>query len=374
MLKRKLTFLLTSVGSFVGKNILDSLDGRRENVRVIGSNSIADAANNFRCDEVYLAPPAQETTAYKRRLLEIIEATQPDLIFAGRDDDVGILAELGEDHPEIADKLPQGCLEITRIFDDKWLSYQFAKQTGIPFVDTARSVRNDLAALVQKHGFPLIAKPAGGNGSKGVLVLFDENQLWQAAELADMVFQPFINSAFDLEDIPDNFSCGMPLFYVPPVRGQVALQAVIDRFGRIQGVICTEHLMVAGRNERVILLDDAKLSNTAHAIAGSFADAGWRGCLNIQGRISEAGEFICFEFNGRMTGGTSARLLLGLDELGLLVRHFAGDGLLPPSPLLGAGDREIQEVLSCYVVKKQDSAILQSDRQWRSALTYPDKE
>jgi hypothetical protein len=373
MLKHKLTFLLTSVGSFVGKNILDSLDGRRDNIRIIGSNSIADAANNFRCDEVYLAPPAQETAVYKQRLLDIIEITQPDLILAGRDDDVGILAELGEDHPEIANRLPQGNVEIARIFDDKWLSYRFAKQAGIPFVDTARGVRDELAALVQKHGFPLIAKPARGNGSKGVLVLFGEDQLWRAAELADMVFQPFINPAEGLSDIPVNFACGMPLFYVPPVRGQIALQAIIDRSGRIQGAICTEHLMVAGRNERIIRLDDAKLTATAHAIAASFAEAGWRGCLNIQGRLTETGDFMAFEFNGRMTGGTSARLLLGLDEFGLLVRHFVGDGLLPPSPLLGAGDREIHEALACYVVKNSDSAALQNDRYWRSAVSDSDK-
>jgi hypothetical protein len=64
---------------------------------------------------------------------------------------------------------------------------------------------------------------------------------------------------------------------------------------------------------------------------------------------------------------------LDLDEFGLLVRHFVGDGLLPPSPFIGAGDREVQEVLSCYVVKNQDSAMLQTDRQWQSAVTYTDK-
>lgn len=45
--KLMLKILITSVGSLVGQNILDSLEGRREGVRVIGVNSLAEAASNL---------------------------------------------------------------------------------------------------------------------------------------------------------------------------------------------------------------------------------------------------------------------------------------------------------------------------------------
>ena len=48
------TILITSVGSLVGHNILESLASRRQEWRIVGVNSLALAANNFRCDAAYL--------------------------------------------------------------------------------------------------------------------------------------------------------------------------------------------------------------------------------------------------------------------------------------------------------------------------------
>ena len=52
--------LLSSVGSLVGQEILDVLEApgcsRRHLVEVIGTNSVAAAANNFRCDRCCLVP------------------------------------------------------------------------------------------------------------------------------------------------------------------------------------------------------------------------------------------------------------------------------------------------------------------------------
>ena len=40
------TLLLTSVGSLVGQNVLDSLEGRRQALRIVATNSVAEAGNN----------------------------------------------------------------------------------------------------------------------------------------------------------------------------------------------------------------------------------------------------------------------------------------------------------------------------------------
>jgi len=41
---------ITNVGSLVGQNILDALHGRRDGIEVVGINSAAEAASNFRCE------------------------------------------------------------------------------------------------------------------------------------------------------------------------------------------------------------------------------------------------------------------------------------------------------------------------------------
>ena len=59
--------LILSVGSLVGTNILDAVEAFRPDLRVIGINSEAEALNNFRCDRVFLAPPAHQAEAYWQR-------------------------------------------------------------------------------------------------------------------------------------------------------------------------------------------------------------------------------------------------------------------------------------------------------------------
>lgn len=85
---------ITSVGSLVGQNILDSLEGRREGIEVVGVNSVAAAAGNFRCDRAYLAPPASRSGEYLDRLAAVLNEEKPDLVLPGRDDDVLALARL----------------------------------------------------------------------------------------------------------------------------------------------------------------------------------------------------------------------------------------------------------------------------------------
>ena len=75
MAGNRMKVLLTSVGSLVGQNILDVLEypgfSRRSLMRVVGSNSVPDAACNFRCDRCYLLP-LTATAEYSARMREIL--------------------------------------------------------------------------------------------------------------------------------------------------------------------------------------------------------------------------------------------------------------------------------------------------------------
>lgn len=133
----QLKILITSISSLVGQNVLDALEGRRAGVRVIGVNSLAEAASNFRCDVCYMVPMAAEDGRYRARLLEIMESERPDLVLAGRDDDVLALAAIREQHPRFAPGITCGSLEAARTMDDKLLSYHFARKRGRPFADKA---------------------------------------------------------------------------------------------------------------------------------------------------------------------------------------------------------------------------------------------
>ena len=65
---------------------------------------------------------------------------------------------------------------------------------------------------------------------------------------------------------------------------------------------------------------DSSLESLARDCSQKFHQIGVRGPLNIQLQRSQEGGFKIFEFNCRFTGATSARFLLGYNELDLLLR------------------------------------------------------
>lgn len=357
--------LIASVGSLVGQNILDSLEGRRQDVEVVGVNSTAAAAGNFRCDRAYLAPPAASAGEYLDRLASIVHEEQPDLVLPGRDDDVLALARLKEANNRPAASFPVGTYRLARILDDKWASQQFADSHGLPFVEGA--LADDPPAvdrLLARHGYPLIAKPRDGNGSRGIRLVFDEAQRASIAKQPGCLFQPYLEPEPEILDWRDLTRDGTPLFHAPSLQ-QIACQAIIGPQGQVLELICTIVELVMGRLEKTYWLDDPHVAEVVLRYAETFAREGWVGPLNLQGRRDGSGSFRVFELNGRCTGGTTARLHLGLDEVGLLFAAFAGSAL---PPRRGIGKRGIvTKSLTEFVTDPDDVGRLQSEGRWQRA-------
>ncbi len=358
------SLLITSVGSLVGQNILDSLEGRRAGLAVVGLNSVAASPNIYRCDRAYLAPAACQSAAYRTRLMQVLRAEQPRLVLPGRDDDVLLLAALREQAPEWAHAIPCGPPAMARLLGDKLLSGSFAAAHGLPFADTASGDLAAIRALAMRHGFPLIAKPRAGNGSRGVRIVYDEAELAAASRIDGYLFQEYLSPGDEVMQLGRERGAGVPLFHAPGYA-QYACQCLITPAGRVVSMICTEVVLVAGRAERSVVVDDADVGATAGAYAEALARSGWRGSLNLQGRRDRAGRFKVYELNGRLTGGTAARLCHGVDEVGLLCEHYAGV-TLPPSPRLGDAGQVVMKSLVEFPVQRSDVATMEQSRQWTS--------
>ncbi len=354
---------VSSVGSLVGQNILDSLQGRRQRIEVVGINSEAAAASNFRCDRAYLAPPAASGNVYLERLASVLRDERPDLVLPGRDDDVPALAQLKEAQPQQSSCLPVGPLHLALILGDKWASREFARAHDLPYVDSAPA--DDAAAvgrLLASHGYPLIAKPRQGNGSRGIRIVFDDRQRQAIAALPGYLLQPYLEPEAALMSWRDLARDGTPLFHAPTLQ-QIACQAIIGPDRRMRGLLCTVVELVMGRLEPTWRLDDPGVAEVARRYAEALAAEGWVGALNLQGRRDGDGIFNVFELNGRLTGGTTARLHLGLDEVALLVEAFAGCRL-PPRPAIDS-DSIVTKSLSEFVMERGEIARLQADGCWR---------
>jgi carbamoyl-phosphate synthase large subunit len=338
----RITLLILSVGSLLGQNILDCLESRREAVRVIGTNSEPDNPRVFRCDVAYLVTRVEAEHELETQVLEIIRREQPDLILPGRDDDVVFLARLRERHPSLAARIPCGSSKMAAVMRDKALSHEFAAAHSLPFAATFVVPEQNAAAALEAwlhvHPLPLLAKPRAGFGSRGIRLIYTREQLGLALEQPGTVLQEFIGRPPDLTAIEDVWRSGVPWFFSIPETAQYAGQTVISPAGEVGEIFCSVNTMVLGRCERSQRIEEPEFVRLTCAFAEAFAAAGWRGPANFQFKRHTDETYLAHEFNGRMTGSTSARLLMGFDEIALVVQRFLGRQLRPvamPATTLG---------------------------------------
>ena len=74
-----------------------------------------------------------------------------------------------------------------------------------------------------------------------------------------------------------------------------------------------------------------ELRAIGRSYAHGLAAGGWRGPLNIS-CIHDGQRWLCLEINPRFSGGTSARTLLGFDEVGWIINRWAGAQVVPALP------------------------------------------
>ena len=321
--------LVTSVGSLVGKNILDVLEypgfSRRHLVHVVGTNSVADAANNFRCDRCYLVPQTA-SAHYHAHLREILQNESPDLILCGRDEDTLALSELRARHPNLPGALPVGTPRSALIGLDKWHTFQFARKHGLPFAESFRSGKSadagSLEAFARSVGYPLVAKPVRGFASRGVHFVRDAADLKLLAQREGYLFQEYLGDPKSLEPYFESLRGPPPLFAGPRDPGHYSAQTVIAPNGALAPVLVTHNPLELGLSKSFARVRDPELDALTLAYARALAAEGALGPVNVAFKKDRRGEWKVQEINLRNSGSTAARFLMGMDEIYLITRHF----------------------------------------------------
>ena len=361
----KKTVLITSVGSLVGQNILDALERRRERLRIIGTNSIAEAANNFRCDKAFLVPFAVEQKSYAEALVSIIETEKPDVIIPGRDDDIVILARLKEQMPVFRECFLVGSEVFGHMMDDKVESYRFAQKYGLPFAPTVASgtetAEQELKTMIETYGFPLIAKPCKGNGSRGIWAVMEQSQLDRISKEEDYAIQPLFGHSDDL-NLDTTF--GLPFVWEVPENSLYAVQVLIGRSGEIIRSMGFVAKMVAGKCELLQRCSDPEPLDIARRFAECAVKEGWYGPFNVQLKKDMRFGFQVIEMNGRFTGGTSARIHFGYDEVGQMINIWSGADAVVDTSVQGEVEM-VTKILSDFPIKQADMEQLKAEKVWQ---------
>lgn len=366
---RMTRILITSVGSLVGQNVLDTLDDRRAGFHVAGTTSASRIAME-RCDRVYLVPEtAAPPPLFQRRFAEVFEREQPDVVLPGRDADVTALAEMAATDPALAARLACGSAASARLFEDKWLSHGFAVEHGLDVAASAIASepggRAEVERLAERHGFPLIAKPRLGFASRDVRLIHNRRQLDAALREPGLIFQEYLGDASRIAAfLAGCEATGSPLHYSLEAD-KFAVQTLVRRDGQTGTTFCTRHRMHIGRSVDVEIIDDARLHQLGADYASALAASGWRGPLNIQCQLSAQGRYCAYELNGRLTGATAARYFLGYDEVGAIVEDLTGHAV-PGGH--AKGHRLPLKFHKTSAVRPEDCARLELRGEWDAAM------
>ncbi len=325
--------LITSVGSLLGQNILDSIETRRDLIEVIGTNSVAENPRNFRCDTIYFVCNT-EYPDFMEKFLEIVDNEQPDLILPGRDEDCVFLADLKESNPEKFGKLvPFGNSFNPKIMLDKYESYLFCKQNNLPFAETFlyrdENDKKELNKFIKEYGFPLLVKPREGFASVGVYFILDNYQVNETLKNGETLFQEYLGNPDKIFKYKDVFKQGIPLFFQVPEKEQFAAQTIIAPDGKVGEVFFTVNTMLHGRAEYGKHIQNKDVEELVKRFSKVFYENGWYGPVNFQLKQDAKGRWKVFELNPRMTGTTSGRVLLGYDEFGILADIFIPEFNIP---------------------------------------------
>lgn len=364
------TVVITAVGSMVGHTVVQSLQGRRDRLRLVGLNSRADASSNFNCDKIWLTPVTADHQAHLARLMQVIQTEAADLVIPGRDEDILVLASLREQQPELAPHLLVGSLAAARIMDSKLESAKFAQMNGLPFAQTVATdtpeACTEAQALIERYGFPLIAKPVAGNGSRGVLILLENGQLDRILSRPAYVIQPMIDPPAELS--PD-LSDGVPLFWSVPEKRLFAVRGLIGLNGDLSPCFGYAMNMAFGSADRMESISNTDLIRIGERFGQALSNLGWRGPFNIQCKLGPTGGFVPIEINGRFGGGTAGRRHFGYDEVAWAINQWLLGDFVPLDPPDATRSELVIRHLDDFALPAEAMAELTATGQWQAPIT-----
>jgi hypothetical protein len=82
----------------------------------------------------------------------------------------------------------------------------------------------------------------------------------------------------------------------------------------------------------------------------------------VQLKRTSHGKLVAFELNGRFTGGTAPRVVLGFDDVGEVFKRFLPEFAF--EPIAPSGADVAQNYLCSYAVPREAVATLRASGKW----------
>jgi len=298
---QEIKILVLGAGGNVSQGIIKALrnaDFSGRKIKITGACISADSVGIYLCDSGAVSPYANEDT-FVPWLIEICNREQIQMVLTGVEENImAIVSQMERFRKETNAVFIASDLEKLKIGQDKLLTCKWLSENGLHFPKYCRGDdEKGMEELIRTAGFPLIAKPRIGKGSHGVAKIETKEELARYIGKADYVLQECIG------DETKEYTVG----------------CYVDKQGILRETIVMHRKLVDGSTAVARVVRESAVQKEAERICRAFAP---RGPLNIQMRLNEKGEAVCFELNVRFSGTTPMRAHFGYRDVEAVVKEY----------------------------------------------------
>lgn len=287
---------VTGVGNPLGQNILKALRMSALPLRLFALDAHPFSAGFYGADVAVLCPRA-DAPDYVDELIAFLRANNIAIMFFGTEaEPAKLVPHKIRIEVETGTVLMIADSALLTIADDKYNTALALAHAGLDHPASAPADDNvAVDQLVQRVGYPLIAKPRRGSASRGLARIAEPRQL--AAQLREgMVIQECL--------LPDDAEYTVGIYRSRD--GRTIASTVIHRdldFGLTYRGRIGPHPDIAEYASQVV-----------EAVSGF-------GSINVQLRLTGRGP-VCFEINPRFSSTTPVRAHFGVNEPELAIREY----------------------------------------------------
>lgn len=294
---RPLTVLVLAVGGNVSQGILKAIAQTRHRYRIIGADVSPLQMGLFTVDRALVSPWASSTD-FVPWLIDTCRSEGVNAILSGCEP---VLMALAAQRELIESKSGAFCLvsdlPLMEIGDDKLKTCDWLSANGLPHPPYARAEDREAAErLVKSTGYPLVAKPRHGGGSRGLFLVENEDDLTYAGRKPNYVLQAHVGTD------EDEYTVG----------------CFVDRKGALAPSCCIRRELLSGTTYRAVLGEFSEVREVAERIVTALQPMG---PCNVQLRMTPQGP-VCFEINPRFSGSAPIRAHFGYNEPVAALEHF----------------------------------------------------
>lgn len=295
---KEIKALILGVGGNVSQGIIKAIRKSDLNVKIIGACISAESLGLYMCDEAYISPYASDQK-FIPWLINICNDLCIDIVLTGVEENI-LEIEKNIDLFNTSTKTAfiASSYEKLLIGQDKYKTCEWLKQNNCNYPQYCRlNNLNNVHKLINKVGFPLIAKPCLGKSSLGVHLITCKNELEKIWHFDNYVLE---------ECIGNN-------------ENEYTVGCYVDKIGVLKDIIIMHRRLKNGTTVWAEVVENKEIYQEASKICKAYQP---KGPLNIQMRLDKLGRPVCFEMNVRFSGTTAMRAHFGFEDVAAMIKEY----------------------------------------------------